>query len=355
MSKTGRLGDVLVSSGVITQEQLGEALRHQERVGGRLGTNLVELGFLDERALAGALAKQLSIPSVSQAQLEKIAADVTTLIPGPLAARLRVIPLRLDNGRLWVTMSDPSDKDAVDEVARLTKKPVRVTVAPDRLIQDALERYYKVAPQKRHAAPEPLGGIAVAAPIDIPIDEEVPLDDTDLSMGYLDDADLPPPPDLSRLSFEGLMLKLSQADSDNSSLDLVLQYLGPSVTRACALVLRNGELSGWRGHNVDMARMLGVRAALNDLPLFRQALDSGKAIVGSLESTMLGVLAAPMGVPRMTPGLLLPVRVGCQPVGVVLAVGAPTLLGQQKQLDKLVARIDYALHILHLRRLLLAP
>src|SRR5437588_10226187 len=106
MARIATLGHLLVDIGAITREQLGEALRRQEHEGGKLGTNLVELGLVDEKRLAAALARQHQVPSVTQTQLDKITPDVIGLVPGPLAARLRVVPLRLDAGRLWLAMAD---------------------------------------------------------------------------------------------------------------------------------------------------------------------------------------------------------------------------------------------------------
>src|SRR5690348_6595759 len=110
-----RVGDMLVEAGVITRTQLNEALRHQAHQGGRLGTNLVELGMLDEKTLATFLAKQLSIPSVTAAQIDRITASVASLLPAAMAERLRAVPVREDAGRLWVAMADPTDKSAIVE------------------------------------------------------------------------------------------------------------------------------------------------------------------------------------------------------------------------------------------------
>src|SRR6478672_11665849 len=101
MAAVARVGDLLVEAGVISREQLNEALRHQAHTGGRLGTNLVELGFIDEKTLANFLAKQLSIPAVSAAQIDKITPTALQFLTAQAADRLRAIPVREDAGKLW--------------------------------------------------------------------------------------------------------------------------------------------------------------------------------------------------------------------------------------------------------------
>src|SRR5262245_39184917 len=140
MAAAARVGDLLLEAGVITREQLNEALRHQARAGGRLGTNLVELGFVDEKTLATFLARQLSIPSVTTAQIDRITPGVLQLVSAQTAERLRVIPMREDSGKLWVAMADPTDKHALTELEQAVRRPVRPMVCPEMLMQQALEK-----------------------------------------------------------------------------------------------------------------------------------------------------------------------------------------------------------------------
>jgi hypothetical protein len=387
MARLPKIGDLLVEVGAITRSQLADALRHQEQTGGRLGTSLVALGFIDDKAIAGALAKQLQIPSVTQAQLETIAPEVLALVPGQLAARRRLVPLRIDKGRLWVASSDPTDKDNLDELSRLVKMPVRPMVATDMTIDAALERHYQIAPVGRataappspeEAAPDPFfvdGGLAGPS-----------LDEIESATGYLDAPPrpvssgaahlpslLPPPPPFApppppfapppaapsrppAPPARDLVAQLVEANTDEEVLDAVLRHLAPEVPRLCALLLRDGELSGWRAIGVSAAEMRAAQAALADLPMFERALESGSSFVGGLESSMLGTLAGPLGIVNEALGLILPLRIGKHPVGVLVGVDASLdVLRRKPELDKLAQKIGHALHRNHLRRLLLQP
>ena len=91
---TLRLGELLVGEGLITRAQLDSALTAQQIFGGRLGTNLVEHGFVNEVDLARLLAKQLDVPMVDPNALAEVDDRVLALIPGDLAREYAVVPFR---------------------------------------------------------------------------------------------------------------------------------------------------------------------------------------------------------------------------------------------------------------------
>ena len=110
-----KLGTLLLRNAAIGLSQLEAALRNQVLYGGRLGTNLVELGFLDLELLSAYLA-ELSRPAGRDAERCSTTADAATLLDrlgGDEAHRLRAIPLgRRHDGAVAVAMVDPTDKDA---------------------------------------------------------------------------------------------------------------------------------------------------------------------------------------------------------------------------------------------------
>ncbi|MBW1872816.1 MAG: general secretion pathway protein GspE, partial [Deltaproteobacteria bacterium] len=85
-----RIGDLLLTNGLINEHQLKEALHAQTVFGGRLGTNLVELGYINEMDLALLLSRQLNIPCITAGDLDGLDADVIKTISKKLAERLRV-------------------------------------------------------------------------------------------------------------------------------------------------------------------------------------------------------------------------------------------------------------------------
>lgn len=372
-----KLGELLVDSGVITREQLSSALSHQRQYGGRLGTCLVELGLVDEKTVAGVLAKQLNIPSASASQLEKCDAAAIKLVPAPMAERLRAVPIRPDGDKLWVVMADPTDQQAVGELSKVTGKKVRPMVAPELLVQYALERYYKVKRKPRVVqvqtggtdllsidAPRSLGTMAPLPPpaprVDAPVYTgavSAPAHvDVDSLAGYLDEQPPASAPAAPRMPMDKVSAMLVAATSDDAIFDVAMQFVAQDVGRLAVFLLRNGLLGGWRGHGIDSAQLRQLNVALDEVPAVARALSSGEVWVGRLFAAELGTLAQPLGAAREGLGVVLPVRIGKRAVGAVVGLdGTLDALRHKPELDRLAVKLDQALHISYLRRLLLQP
>jgi hypothetical protein len=138
-----KLGQLLVARGWITVQQLTRALQNQSIVGGRLGTCLIEIDALSEDYLLKALAEQLGVPSAGVDDLRRIPEEVLALLPDKLARRCRAIPFRLEGSRLDLAMIDARNLACQDEIAFATGKRVKVHVAHELRILEALERYYR--------------------------------------------------------------------------------------------------------------------------------------------------------------------------------------------------------------------
>ena len=145
-----KIGDHLVQSALITAQQLDEALEAQTVFGGRLGTNLVELGFVTTAALAESLARQLGLTALVPSQLNEIHADALAAVDSELASEHMIVPLSLEKRKLRVAMADPTDLSAVDELAFRTGYQVIPVVAPELLVEYALEKFYDVQRVSRY-------------------------------------------------------------------------------------------------------------------------------------------------------------------------------------------------------------
>lgn len=139
----GKLGQLLVARGWITVQQLTRALQNQGVVGGRLGTCLIEMDAIGEDNLLKALSELLGVPAANPDDLRGIPAEVLTLIPDKLARRCRAVPFRLEGSRLDLAMMDARNLACQDEIAFATGKRVKVHIAHELRILEALERYYK--------------------------------------------------------------------------------------------------------------------------------------------------------------------------------------------------------------------
>ncbi|MEJ2367938.1 MAG: type IV-A pilus assembly ATPase PilB [Acidobacteriota bacterium] len=136
-----RLGEMLLKAGLITQQQLDEALKVQKTNGGRLGFNLVKLGHVKEEDITSLLSEQYGVPAI---HLEHFEIDESILrhIPSDIARKYLAIPIERTGATLTVAMADPSNVFALDDIRFLTGYQVEPVVASEASIRDAIERYY---------------------------------------------------------------------------------------------------------------------------------------------------------------------------------------------------------------------
>ncbi len=136
-----RLGDVLLNEKLVTQEAIAEALEAQVVHGGRLGTNLVELGLLSEKDLARCLGKCFNVGFASGEM--KPDPKALAVVPKELCDEKDVLPMRLDATRLTLAVLDPTDLATLDAVAFKTGKRVVPVVIPEFRMNQMLRRYCK--------------------------------------------------------------------------------------------------------------------------------------------------------------------------------------------------------------------
>jgi type IV pilus assembly protein PilB len=149
-----RLGDVLVSAKVITREQLDLALREQSSWGGRLGQNLLSLGFIDEERLTSAIGAHLGLPTVDLDRA-RLPANVNRLLPLEICERFGLMPLgaREREGKLLLACFDPTNQEAQVMVRRSAGLIPVIHVATPSSIDRAIRKYFY-----GEAAPTPSPG-----------------------------------------------------------------------------------------------------------------------------------------------------------------------------------------------------
>ena len=130
-----RLGDLLVSSGVISQEQLGQALARQKETKKRLGEELIDDGIITEQQLIDTLRLQLGIEFVDLSTVEPDP-QLVDVLPRNIAKKYGVTPVRLHGNTLYLAMSDPLNFLAQEEVRVATHR----RVVPMITTADGIER-----------------------------------------------------------------------------------------------------------------------------------------------------------------------------------------------------------------------
>jgi len=137
------LARILRDRGVVTERQLQEAIQHQVLYGGRLGTNLYELGFVTEERLQEALARAHGVPALA-VDLRSVHPDVVGLVPKALAVKHKVFPYRLQGRTLVLLMLDPGDHVAVARIGYSQGFIVKTAVVPEFRMVQLLRDYYGV-------------------------------------------------------------------------------------------------------------------------------------------------------------------------------------------------------------------
>ena len=139
-----RIGDLLIQENLLTQEQLNVALKHQRDNGGRLGSILIQLGYVDDDDITALLSRKYGVPSINLTYFE-IDPSVIKLIPMEVAQKYMVIPLSRVGNTLTVASTDPTNVFAMDDIKFMTGFNVEPVVATEASVLEALEKYYGTA------------------------------------------------------------------------------------------------------------------------------------------------------------------------------------------------------------------
>jgi type IV pilus assembly protein PilB len=139
-----RIGELLLKEKRITPEQLQEALNYQKASGGKLGLNLVRLGFVKDEEITALLSRQYGVPSIDLGDFE-IDQSVVKLIPADTAQKYQILPLSRAGATLTIAMTDPTNVFAMDDIKFMTGYNVEPVVASESALMEAIARYYNLS------------------------------------------------------------------------------------------------------------------------------------------------------------------------------------------------------------------
>jgi len=136
-----KIGEMLSKEGLITPQQLQEALAYQKQNGIKLGRALVSLGFVKDDEITGLLSRQYGVPSINLATFD-IDPTVLKVLPGETCRKYQVIPISRAGAVLSLAMSDPTNVFAMDDIKFMTGYNVDPVVASEIAIEEAINRFY---------------------------------------------------------------------------------------------------------------------------------------------------------------------------------------------------------------------
>ena len=140
-SKKKPIGQLLPDKGLISHEQLEEALNEQQKTNGLLGRILVDLGFVTEAEILSALGAQTGMPAANLHDI-KIPAEVLEKVSSPIAKVYKIIPVKIKDNILYIAMADPLNINVLDDLRFMLECEVRGMVSNEKDIEEAIIEYY---------------------------------------------------------------------------------------------------------------------------------------------------------------------------------------------------------------------
>jgi type IV pilus assembly protein PilB len=168
-----RLGDLLVREKVITPEQLERALKAQRESGGhtRLGSALVQLGYISDEEVTNFLSRQYGVPAINLQYFE-IDPTVIKLVPEETAKRYQILPLSRVGAALTIAMADPTNVFAIDDIKFMTGFNIEPVVASEPAIAEAIEKAYGSSSSQEANVDELLASMEDDADVELQADQE---------------------------------------------------------------------------------------------------------------------------------------------------------------------------------------
>lgn len=135
------IGDLLVKSGTITEDQLKQAIDSQKKSGSSIIYNLIHLNYLREEEALFFLGQHYRTSSVDLRNFE-VKEDIIKLIPPSIARKFKCIPLNVIDQNMTLAMVDPTNYRVIDDLTFLTGMDIEVAVTTETLFEEAFKKYY---------------------------------------------------------------------------------------------------------------------------------------------------------------------------------------------------------------------
>ena len=139
-----KLGEALVKEAFITRQQLEQALKRQVQFGGRLGTNLVELRFLEEQDLSKFLSRFFRLPEVPADLFNSIPEEAINSVSREHVDKYKILPFKKERNRLHTAVLNPKDIKEINDLCFVTGFDIIPYVITELRMIYALEKYYGI-------------------------------------------------------------------------------------------------------------------------------------------------------------------------------------------------------------------
>jgi len=365
-----KVGSMLVKHKVITESQLEEALRNQVIFGGRIGTNLIELGYITADSLADYLSKNKGVPAVTSKDVESIPPDVIALLPADVVKKHQTIPISLEKKRLTVAMADPADLATIDRLSFMTGLYINAVVIPELLLHLAMERYYKIRRETRYIAIakdmrrepqsvelEDLNGTlrTPARPAPPVVEEVIEIPGDFDGFHKVETPELPEEPEViepeTGYDITDLCNDLAGATTREAIGEALMEYLRRRYFRSALFLPKDPFLTGWLAAAEEgyLENFGEVKIEMAPPSAFLQVIESKNFFIGQLLSpTDLKTASAVGG--KDQPAILLPIILMNRVVAILCVVDSlEGLTRGLNELQKIAMKSAMAFEILIMR------
>jgi hypothetical protein len=317
-----KLGEALVKDSLITREQLKLALERQVIFGGRIGTNIVELGILSEKELSAFLSRFFGIPAVAPSQIASVDQEVIACLGPELAEKYKVVPFRKDRNRLHVAMLDPRSMQSVDEIRFITGyEVIPYSISELRLLY-ALEKYYGIKRDLRY--------ISIFGKEE---EKESAKQDT-------------------KEQFAKVKEQFANAREKEEIIGILLNESKKIASRAALFVLKGPRVTGWkaRGLGVDTVDIAISPNSIFSEVIARKSYYRGPLLKIPANDPLISIVG---GTPQDC--LLLPIQIRDKIIGLLYADNgnAAVMDASLTYINSLVTMASYSFEIVILRRKIL--
>ncbi len=371
-----RLGEILLDRGAIAIAELHTGLEACHYRGGRLGTQLLRFGFVDEHALLEALSEQLSVPPVTTAVLRRAPDPLRRMIPLNVALRLQAMVFDRRDGELSVAMTAPRNPAAIEEVISYVGLDIKPHVATEVGIMTALQDM-KLEEQVEEA-PAPMVDIATGVvgdqwqrlwtppalqasdllhPRTVAARDEIPMAATFPGLA-------PVPSSVSGdargpLDDTAFSILLRDARHRDEVGELLLRRVVAVFERSYLLAVHSGRIVGWlaRGRGVVLDDVQSFSAGADE-PSSLTAIAGGDSFCGRLPDGVINQLLIEMlGDPAPVEVVIIPIAIKGRVVAYLVGDVPDSAVSRGDLEDLMTAaqKAGVALEILVMKRKFLTP
>lgn len=344
-----KLGQVLLKENKITAEQLNDVLKQQIIYGTRIGSSLIEMGYVDEDSLAHLLSAKLGVPIAGPKELLSVPKELIRTFSRDLILKYHVMPFRLERNRLSLAMTDPTDIQAIDEIAFITGYSVQPFIALDLNISKAQAKYFEINSGERRyqlmsklklmsaeanplnetKAPEPeviqkAVHAVNLAPAAFENFASLNDDHREEERTYFEHS--------GKCTLEVVLHEFTMAASRDDVADILIKYLSQEFAACAVFIVRGTVAVGWRGAIAgkkiagftELSLLLGKPSAIQDV------VENRDSSVGPLVNTAVNrQILEVLGIRPETAMIVQPVLMLNKVVAVIMVPAEMEVLAQR--------------------------